>query len=111
MDQITLQPVNAISGEITLPGSKSLTNRALLLAGLATGETRIVNLLSSADTGHMITALRQLGVEIKEETANTTVVGNAGLFSKPENKSFFLGMRSPFSFLGSSRPFASTGTM
>ena len=91
MDQITLQPVNAISGEITLPGSKSLTNRALLLAALATGETRIVNLLSSADTGHMITALRQLGVEIKEETANATVVGNAGLFSKPEKKSFFLG--------------------
>ena len=62
MDQIRLQPVNAISGEITLPGSKSLTNRALLLAALASGETRIVNPLFSADTEHMISALRQLGV-------------------------------------------------
>ncbi len=91
MDQITLQPVSKISGEVTLPGSKSLTNRALLLAALAEGETRIVNLLSSADTGHMITALRQLGVEITDETDSATVVGNGGLFPTPENSSFFLG--------------------
>lgn len=91
MDQITLQPVSKISGEVTLPGSKSLTNRALLLAALAEGETRIVNLLSSADTGHMITALRQLGVEITDETDSATVVGNGGLFPTPENGSFFLG--------------------
>ena len=91
MDQITLQPISKISGEVTLPGSKSLTNRALLLASLAKGETRIVNLLSSADTGHMITALRQLGVEITDETDSATVVGNGGLFPTPANGSFFLG--------------------
>ena len=43
-EQLTLQPVNKIDGTVNVPGSKSLSNRALLLAALAQGETRLTTL-------------------------------------------------------------------
>lgn len=58
--------------KLTLPGSKSVTNRALMLAALATGQTHLENLLISDDTLHMITALQQLGVK-------TTRLGPTGI--------------------------------
>lgn len=64
-----LSPVQTASGRIRLPGSKSISNRALLLAALAQGETRLVGLLDSDDTRVMIAALRQLGVEIDDTDA------------------------------------------
>ena len=91
MNQLTIKPVESISGEIMLPGSKSLTNRVLLLAALADGKTEISNLLKSDDTSHMIAALNQLGVEISQENDRTIVTGNSGLFRPPEKKAFFLG--------------------
>ncbi|MCV5224723.1 3-phosphoshikimate 1-carboxyvinyltransferase, partial [Escherichia coli] len=45
MESLTLQPINKIQGEVNLPGSKSVSNRALLLAALAKGRTRLTNLL------------------------------------------------------------------
>ena len=68
MNQLTIKPVRSISGEVTLPGSKSLSNRVLLLAALAVGKTEISNLLESDDTSHMITALKQLGAKISPES-------------------------------------------
>ncbi len=62
MDSLTLQPINCIDGEINLPGSKSVSNRALLLAALAKGKTRLTNLLDSDDIRHMLNALSSLGV-------------------------------------------------
>ncbi|MAI42617.1 MAG: 3-phosphoshikimate 1-carboxyvinyltransferase [Candidatus Azotimanducaceae bacterium] len=91
MNQLTIKPVDSISGEIMLPGSKSLTNRVLLLAALANGKTEISNLLKSDDTSHMVAALSQLGVEISQENDKTIVTGNSGLFRPPEKKAFFLG--------------------
>ncbi len=93
MEQLKLSPVGAIKGEICLPGSKSLTNRALLLSALAEGHTRLENPLSSDDTLRMMQALRQLGVtlSISENGQYTQVNGNGGLFQPPENKSFYLG--------------------
>jgi 3-phosphoshikimate 1-carboxyvinyltransferase len=44
VEQLTLNPIGKINGEIFLPGSKSLSNRALLIAALANGETKITNL-------------------------------------------------------------------
>jgi 3-phosphoshikimate 1-carboxyvinyltransferase len=64
---LTLQPISRISGEITLPGSKSISNRALLLAALAEGGTTLQNLLDSDDTRHMLTALKKLGVSWSRE--------------------------------------------
>ncbi|RJG28879.1 3-phosphoshikimate 1-carboxyvinyltransferase, partial [Streptococcus pyogenes] len=45
MEKITLAPISRVEGEINLPGSKSLSNRALLLAALAKGTTKVTNLL------------------------------------------------------------------
>ena len=47
MESLTLQPIQKVTGEVNLPGSKSVSNRALLLAALSTGATRLTNLLDS----------------------------------------------------------------
>ncbi len=62
MEQLTLQPISAVSGTVNVPGSKSLSNRALLLAALAKGTTTVTNLLDSDDIRHMLNALSALGV-------------------------------------------------
>jgi 3-phosphoshikimate 1-carboxyvinyltransferase len=79
---LTLAPIRAVSGEVNLPGSKSLSNRALLLAALAHGETSLNNLLFSDDTARMMTALTQLGIhcEFDEIAKRCNVVGGGGPF-------------------------------
>ncbi len=93
MDNLILEPISEISGEISLPGSKSLSNRALLLSSLASGSTRLTNLLKSDDTTHMVNALRQLDVNIQlnQDWSLCDIIGNGGLFSAPEETRFFLG--------------------
>ncbi len=91
MNQLVLTPVNHISGEINLPGSKSLSNRALLLAALCAEETRLINLLHSEDTERMVDALTQLGISLKFEGKDCVVRGHGGLFSPPNDRNFFLG--------------------
>jgi 3-phosphoshikimate 1-carboxyvinyltransferase len=61
---------SAISAEVSIPGSKSLTNRELVLSALASGPSEILNPLESRDSSLMIEALRQLGSEI-ESTPNS----------------------------------------
>ena len=73
---IDLKPVMHVEGVVRLPGSKSISNRILLLAALAEGETKIVDLLDSDDTQVMLAALRALGVEWQEEPQEA-VNGNA----------------------------------
>ena len=75
MHSLTLQPINEISGEVRLPGSKSISNRALLLAALARGETRLNNVLASDDTHFMLEALRNLGVKIRVNDGDHFVTG------------------------------------
>ncbi len=93
MNAITLAPVDHVAGEIRLPGSKSLSNRALLLAALASGTTVLRNLLHSDDTAHMIRALRQLGARIEpgDDRQDCRVTGTGGLFPAPSDTAFFLG--------------------
>ncbi len=62
MDYLDLAPVPRVSGTVLLPGSKSISNRTLLLAALAEGVTEVKALLASDDTQHMLAALKQLGV-------------------------------------------------
>lgn len=78
---------------MVLPGSKSLSNRALLLSALAAGNTTLTNLLRSDDTSKMVTALRQLGVDIQlnDTWDQCEVTGNRGLFSTPKESRFNLG--------------------
>jgi 3-phosphoshikimate 1-carboxyvinyltransferase len=78
MRTLTLSPCRELAGDITLPGSKSISNRALLLAALANGSTRIHNLLDSEDTQLMRRALAQLEVEIVESGGICTVSGSNG---------------------------------
>ena len=61
---------SAISAQISIPGSKSLTNRELVLSALASGPSEILNPLDSRDSNLMIQALKQLGSEI-ESTPNS----------------------------------------
>jgi len=93
MEQLTLSPVKKVSGHIHLPGSKSLSNRALLLAALSKGQTRLYNLLDSDDIRHMLNALKALGVEFTLSNNNTECVvqGIAGKFSQHSQLSLFLG--------------------
>jgi 3-phosphoshikimate 1-carboxyvinyltransferase len=71
-----------IRARVTLPGSKSITNRALLLAALATGNTTLSNVLISDDTHVFAAALRQLGVDARfdEQTRIAEIVGTGGNF-------------------------------
>ena len=93
MEQLTLNPIGKINGEIFLPGSKSLSNRALLIAALANGVTKITNLLVSDDINHMLNALRSLGIEYTLSDCGTecTVIGYNGFFKTNEPLELFLG--------------------
>ncbi|MBR9788964.1 MAG: 3-phosphoshikimate 1-carboxyvinyltransferase [Vibrionaceae bacterium] len=93
MESLTLQPINKIQGEVNLPGSKSVSNRALLLAALAKGTTRLTNLLDSDDIRHMLNALTTLGVQYKlsEDKTECVVEGLGQPFSVSEPVELFLG--------------------
>jgi len=72
-------PTGPLSGEVTAPPSKSVTNRALLLAGLAEGSSRLDHVLSSDDTDHMRAALTSLGIAIQELPGGSLeIIGCAG---------------------------------
>jgi len=62
-----------ISGSVRPPGSKSLTNRALVIAALARGESRLTNVLDSQDTQVMLESCRRLGVAVEHDPASCTV--------------------------------------
>ncbi|MEA1954617.1 MAG: 3-phosphoshikimate 1-carboxyvinyltransferase [Campylobacterota bacterium] len=93
MNTLTLKPITKINGEINLPGSKSLSNRALLLAALAEGRTKISNLLESDDTRHMLNALKQLGIKyiLSEDKTQCTIEGGAGPLQSEKLQELFLG--------------------
>lgn len=93
MEQLTLNPINKIQGEVFLPGSKSLSNRALLIAALAKGTTKITNLLVSDDIKHMLKALTSLGIDYQLSECGTecSVVGNGGFFKVEQPVELYLG--------------------
>lgn len=83
-DSVTiLPPTHALTGKVSPPGSKSITNRALLLAGLAKGTSRLTGALKSDDTRYMAEALRQMGVTVEEPDATTFVVTSTGELKAP----------------------------
>ena len=93
MQQLTLAPAAALAGQVSIPGSKSISNRALLLAAQARGRTRIRNLLESEDTERMLTALAALGIEIEQVGGEHIVSGVAGpLVERNLNLSLDLGL-------------------
>ena len=81
LPSIQVGPFKRAQGSIVLPGSKSISNRALLLAALSIGTTTLKNLLDADDTQVMRNALRQLGLSITDQTDNVCVVeGCSGRF-------------------------------
>ena len=80
MEFLDLAPIRSVSGTVKLPGSKSISNRVLLLAALASGETRLHDLLDSEDTRVMLDALRTLGIAVKRDKGATVVTGAGGAF-------------------------------
>ena len=91
-EQITLAPVGGpVQASVRLPGSKSITNRALLLAALADGDSRLIAPLHSEDTFYMAQALRDLGVLVEETPERDfRVHGLGGRFGAPQ-KTLFVG--------------------
>lgn len=83
-------PERPLTGRVTPPGSKSITNRALLLAALAEGTSRLSGALKSRDTTLMAAALRQMGVEVEEPDATSFIVRSSGRLLPPDAP-LFLG--------------------
>ncbi|MCK6261968.1 3-phosphoshikimate 1-carboxyvinyltransferase [Vibrio sp. ZSDE26] len=93
MESLTLQPIEKVNGVVNLPGSKSVSNRALLLAALAQGTTRLTNLLDSDDIRHMLNALEQLGVryQLSQDKTVCEVTGLGRAFNVEKAQELFLG--------------------
>jgi len=75
---LTIPNSTAVNGEISVPGSKSLTNRALLVAALAEGTSLLKGVLHSDDTKYMTEALQNLGVRFEVKPEGILVEGKAG---------------------------------
>src|SRR5262244_2166006 len=94
-ERLTLQPIARFQGTLTLPGSKSLSNRVLLLSALADGETEVTRALDSEDTEAMLAALRDLGVGVRGEPgprSSLWIAGQGGQLDAPAGRvSLFLG--------------------
>ncbi len=78
---LDLPHLRAAAGSVTLPGSKSISNRVLLLAALCEGVTTIHDLLGSDDTRVMLVALRSLGCAIRQEGSTVHITGLSGKLS------------------------------
>ncbi|MGK0272256.1 MAG: 3-phosphoshikimate 1-carboxyvinyltransferase [Cocleimonas sp.] len=94
MENITIEPINRVNGEVTIPGSKSLSNRILLLATLAKGETIVSNLLDSDDINFMLNALKKMGVsyELSSDKSQCILQGLGGPINAGNNVTeLFLG--------------------
>jgi len=75
--QLTLKPTSHFSGKVKVPGSKSISNRVLLMGALAKGESEFIGILESEDTRYMRKALEKLGKNLSNEKAEL-YLGNAG---------------------------------
>src|SRR3989344_4979418 len=78
---LDLPPLLTAGGTLRLPGSKSISNRVLLLAGLSEGTTAVHDLLASDDTRVMLEALRALGCDIQQNGDTVHITGLAGKLS------------------------------
>jgi len=85
-----IKPLPGLNVAVTLPGSKSYTQRALVIAALAEGKSVLRHALISKDTEYLIKALRLMGAVIEIEPETLTVEGTAGRISMPQ-KEIYLG--------------------
>jgi 3-phosphoshikimate 1-carboxyvinyltransferase len=90
IDYLDLPALSRAGGTVRLPGSKSISNRVLLLAALSEGETVVHDLLASDDTAVMLTALQQLGCQV-EQSGHTAVITGLGGQLRQRSAQLFLG--------------------
>jgi 3-phosphoshikimate 1-carboxyvinyltransferase len=88
---LDLPALQGASGTVTLPGSKSISNRVLLLSALCQGTTVVHDLLDSDDTRVMLAALRQLGCGVEVQGTTVTITGLGGRAWPTEAIEFFMG--------------------
>ena len=95
MEHLDLAPIGRASGTVRMPGSKSISNRVLLLAALAQGDTVVRDLLESDDTSRMLEALAKLGVVVERLAdpgrARDFCVRGVGGFFPVKTADLFLG--------------------
>ena len=85
-----IKPLQGIDATVSVPGSKSYTQRSLIIAALADGSSCLHNPLIAEDTGYVIEALRSLGAEIRTEDGDITISGTGGHLKNP-GKDIYLG--------------------
>ena len=78
IDYLDIPPLARAGGTVRLPGSKSISNRVLLLAALSHGQTTVHDLLASDDTAVMLAALKQLGCTVKQDGETAVIDGLGG---------------------------------
>lgn len=82
---IEIRPVSRIDATVSVPGSKSITQRALIIAALADGQSILYGPLVSEDTDYSSEALSQMGVEIEKTAGHWRVSGTGGVIGEPED--------------------------
>jgi len=87
---IDVPPLNGAAGTVRLPGSKSISNRVLLLAALCEGTTLVQDLLASEDTQVMLDALRALGCAVEPDGSSVRITGLGGRLAT-RDADIFLG--------------------
>ena len=91
MSDVEIKPVQQFDAVVRVPGSKSYTQRALIVASLADGESHLYRLLQAEDTSHLMRALQLLGASFKSgQTGELAVKGTAGWID-PVAESIYLG--------------------
>ncbi|QCI21035.1 3-phosphoshikimate 1-carboxyvinyltransferase [Buchnera aphidicola (Hyperomyzus lactucae)] len=92
-DSFNLKPISYVNGTVYLPGSKSISNRILLISAMAKGTTFLSNLLDSHDTQHMLNALKKLGINysLSNDKTKCYVEGIGQSFHLSKTVSLFLG--------------------
>jgi len=105
----TLAPRQAghpLDATVSVPGSKSITNRALIAAALADGPSELVGALHSDDTRYMAAALNALGVTVESDEANAgfRIAGGGGTFTAPEADLFVGNSGTTMRFLTAALP-------
>jgi 3-phosphoshikimate 1-carboxyvinyltransferase len=88
---LDLPALQGASGTVTLPGSKSISNRVLLLSALCQGTTVVHDLLDSDDTRVMLAALNQLGCGVDVQGTTVTITGLGGQLKHHDAIEFFMG--------------------
>ena len=91
LPNISIGPFKRAQGSIVLPGSKSISNRALLLAALSSGTTTLKNLLDADDTQVMRNALRQLGLSVTDKADKVCIIEGCGGKFPVRDADLFMG--------------------